>query len=55
MPTASDDALDVTSANKAARRLASRIEPADVALGLGPLVLGTAVGILTNARGGSGA
>jgi translocator protein len=51
MPTIPDDVLDVSRAGAAARRAASRIEPADVALGVGPLVLGTIVGLVTNASG----
>jgi translocator protein len=51
MPTSPDDALHVSRAGAAARRAASRIEPADVALGVGPLVLGTIVGLVTNEGG----
>jgi benzodiazapine receptor len=51
MPTTRDDAIDVQRAGEAARRLARRIEPADVALGIGPLVLGTIVGLVTNEGG----
>ena len=45
------DAADTTRATAVARRMEIRIEPVDVALGVGPLILGTVVGILTNASG----
>jgi hypothetical protein len=51
MPTSLDDARDVTRAGSAGRRNLSRIEPADVALGVAPLVLGTIVGLVTNEGG----
>ena len=51
MPTTRTDAPDLTGAGAAARRVVGRIEPADVALGIGPLVLGTIVGLVTNASG----
>jgi tryptophan-rich sensory protein len=51
MPSIPDDAVDVSRAGAAARRAASRIEPADVALGFGPLLLGTTVGLVTNEGG----
>jgi tryptophan-rich sensory protein len=51
MPTNRVAALDLASAGETARRVVRRIEPADVALGIGPLVLGTIVGLVTNASG----
>jgi benzodiazapine receptor len=51
MPIHDADAIDPSVAGRAARRAADRLEPVDVALGIGPLVLGTLVGLLTNASG----
>ena len=45
------EGLDLNRAGDAARRAASRVEPAEVALALGPLVLGTIVGLVTNEGG----
>ena len=51
MPTIPDDIPDLTRAAATARGTVSRIEPADVALGFGPLALGTLVGLVTNEGG----
>ena len=51
MPNPVADAADTTRPTAAARRIEIRIEPVDVALGVGPLVLGSVVGVLTNASG----
>ena len=51
MPTHDADAVSTRAAARAARRVADRLEPVDIVLGVGPLVLGTIVGVLTNASG----
>ena len=51
MPSHDTDAIDPGVLGRAAVRGARSLEPIDVALGVGPLVLGTVVGILTNTSG----
>ena len=51
MPNPVADTVGSPRATAAARRIEIRIEPVDVALGVGPLILGTVVGVLTNASG----
>ena len=51
MPIDDADAIDPSVPGRAERRAPNSLEPVDVALGLGPLALGTVVGFLTNARG----
>ena len=51
MPIDDADATDPSVPGHAAGRTRDGLEPVDVALGLGPLALGTIVGLLTNARG----
>ena len=51
MPTQDTDAIDPAALARAAAGRVRSLEPIDVALGVGPLVLGTVVGFLTNTSG----
>ena len=51
MPIDDADATDPSGPGRAAGQARDGLELVDVALGLGPLALGTIVGLLTNARG----